>query len=107
MKWVDLSIEFVAVGSFGFKMLIFFEWEVIVLDYIYDFVDYVLLYVYYGNFEKDIKNFVVKLFEMEEFIKIVILIIDYVKVKKRSKKVVNILFDEWNVWYYVYFEGKD
>lgn len=107
MKWVDPSIELVAAGSSGPKMPTFPEWEAIVLDHTYDLVDYVSLHVYYGNPEKDTMNFVAKSLEMEEFIKTVISTIDYVKAKKRSKKVVNISFDEWNVWYHAHLEGKD
>lgn len=37
---------------------------------------------------------------MDEFIKTVISTCDYVKAKKRSKKKINLSFDEWNVWYH-------
>ncbi len=36
---------------------------------------------------------------MERFIHTIKSTADYVKAKKRSKKVMNISFDEWNVWY--------
>ncbi len=38
--------------------------------------------------------------EMDGFIKSVTAICDYVKAKKRSKKKINLSFDEWNVWYH-------
>ena len=37
---------------------------------------------------------------MDEFIKSVVCICDYIKAKKRSKHTVNLSFDEWNVWYH-------
>ena len=37
---------------------------------------------------------------MDDFIRTVISTCDYVKAKKRSKKVMNLSFDEWNVWFH-------
>ena len=37
---------------------------------------------------------------MDDFIRTVIAACDYVKAKKRSKKTMNISFDEWNVWFH-------
>jgi alpha-N-arabinofuranosidase len=37
---------------------------------------------------------------MDDFICSVIAIADYIKAKKRSKKNINLAFDEWNVWYH-------
>ena len=37
---------------------------------------------------------------MDEFISSVLSICDCVKAKKRSKKQINLSFDEWNVWYH-------
>ena len=37
---------------------------------------------------------------MEDFIYSVICAADYVKSFKRSKKTINLSFDEWNVWYH-------
>ena len=38
--------------------------------------------------------------DMDAFIQSVVSICDYVKAKKRSKKTINLSFDEWNVWYH-------
>jgi len=100
MKWVDPTIELVACGSSGKGMPTFPDWEVEILDHTYDLVDYISLHSYYGNQDNNTPNFVAKSLDMDEFIKSVKSIIDYVKAKKRSKKVVNISFDEWNVWYH-------
>ena len=37
---------------------------------------------------------------MDDFIKTVIATCDYIKAKKRSKKTMNLSFDEWNVWFH-------
>jgi alpha-N-arabinofuranosidase len=63
-------------------------------------VDYLSLHQYYGNSEGDTPNFLASSVAMEDFIKSVISICDYVKAKKRSKKTLHLSFDEWNVWYH-------
>ena len=100
MKWVDPSIELVACGSSNRAMPTFAEWEATVLDHAYDHVDYISLHQYYGNQEDDIANYLALSLEMDDFIRSVISIADYVKAKKRSKKTINLSFDEWNVWYH-------
>jgi len=107
MKWVDQSIELVVCGSSTPRMRTFPEWEATVLEHTYDLADYISLHVYFGNPDKDTPNFIAKSIEMEEFIKTVVSTCDYVKAKKRSKKKINISFDEWNVWYHAHIEGKD
>ena len=100
MKWVDPSIELVACGSSNRSMQTFADWEARVLEHTYEHVDYISLHTYYGNYENDTANFLAKSLDMDEFIKSVISICDYVKAKKRSKKTINLSFDEWNVWYH-------
>jgi alpha-N-arabinofuranosidase len=99
MKWVDPTIELVACGSSGKGMKTFAEWEATVLDLTYDNVEYLSLHSYYDNKENNTENFLAKSLDMDEFIKSVISICDYVKAKKRSKKQLYLSFDEWNVWY--------
>jgi len=106
MKWVDPSIELVACGSSGIGMPTFGDWEATVLDHTYEHVDYISLHTYYGNHEKDTANFLAKTMDMDAFIKSVIAICDYVKAKKRSKKTINLSFDEWNVWYHSHEADK-
>jgi len=100
MRWVDPSIELVACGSSNSRMPTFAEWEATVLDYTYDHVDYISLHQYYGNPDDDTANFVAKSLDMDQFIKSIISTADYVKAKKRSKKKMNLSFDEWNVWFH-------
>ena len=100
MKWVDPSIELVACGSSHALMPTFAAWEAEVLEHTYEHVDYLSLHSYYGNQKNDIKNYLAKSVGMDNFIKSVVAICDYVKAKKRSKKVLHLSFDEWNIWYH-------
>jgi len=78
----------------------FGDWEKTVLDHVYDHVDYISLHTYFANRENDVPNFLGRSLEMDRFIKTVAGICDLVKTKKKSKKTVNLSFDEWNVWYH-------
>ncbi|GHT94165.1 intracellular exo-alpha-(1-_5)-L-arabinofuranosidase 1 [Spirochaetia bacterium] len=100
MKWVDPSLELVACGSSSPGMPTFPAWESTVLEHTYDQVDFISMHQYFGNQENDVENFLAKTLDMENFIKTVISTCDYVKGKKRSKKTINLSFDEWNVWYH-------
>jgi len=100
MKWVDDSIELVACGSSTIDMPTFATWEATVLDHTYDHVDYLSLHRYYGNQKNDLKSYLAKSVDMDNFIKSVVAICDYIKAKKRSKKTLMLSFDEWNVWYH-------
>ena len=100
MKWTDNSIETVLCGSASRDMHTFGEWEATTLDLAYDKVDYLSLHIYFGNHENDTPSFLAKSMKMDEFIRSVICICDYIKAKKRSKHTVNLSFDEWNVWYH-------
>jgi alpha-N-arabinofuranosidase len=100
MKWTDPSIELVACGSASARMPTFGEWEAAVLDEAYEQIDYLSLHIYFANRENDTPNFLGRGLEMDSFIKTVTGICDYVKAKKRSRKTINLSFDEWNVWYH-------
>ena len=100
MKWVDSSIELVACGSSYIGMPTFASWEATVLGHTYDHVDYLSLHSYYNNQKNDLKSYLAKSIDMDNFIKSVVAICDYVKAKKRSKKKMYLAFDEWNVWYH-------
>ena len=100
MKWVDPSIELVVCGSSNSGMRTFPEWEATVLDYTYEYVDYISLHSYYGNPDDDTPNFLARSLDMDQLIRTVVATCDYVKAKKRSKKVMYLSFDEWNVWFH-------
>lgn len=100
MKIIDPSIELVSCGSSSEEMPTFPEWEAATLTHTYDAVDYISLHQYFGNRENDTENFLAKSLEMDRFIQTVISTCDYIKAKKRSKKTLNLSFDEWNVWFH-------
>ena len=98
MKLLDPSIELVACGSSMSTNKTFGEWERIVLEQAYGTIDYISLHQYYGGQEKGTEEFLAQSLDMEQYIRTVISLCDVAKVEKRSKKTVNICFDEWGVW---------
>ena len=100
MKWVDPEIELVVCGSSGSGMPTFAAWEATVLEHTYEYVDYLSLHSYYGNQKNDLQNYLAMSVGMDRFIKSVTAICDYIKAKKKSDKVMNLSFDEWNIWYH-------
>lgn len=100
MRWVDPTIELVAAGSSSLYMPTFASWEATVLEHTYDMVDYISIHTYYGNQTNDIGAFLAKSLDMDEFIKSVVAICDYVKAKQRKHKKIYLSFDEWNVWFH-------
>ncbi|MGD6900867.1 alpha-N-arabinofuranosidase [Bacillus infantis] len=100
MKLVDPSIELVSCGSSGSGMPTFPEWEAETLEHTYEAADYISLHQYYGNRDNDTANYLASTLDMDNFIKTVTAACDYMKAKKRSKKTMNLSFDEWNVWFH-------
>src|SRR5690554_3316561 len=108
MKWMDPSIELIACGSCtneeGHKS--FGEWDRIVLEETYDYIDYLSLHRYY-NYNPDKQLFYkmndnisdIPYFfkDLQGFLDTIISVANYVKGKKRSSKTINISFDEWGV----------
>lgn len=104
MRYVDPTIELVAVGSSNSGMPTFGEWEHTVLSHVYDEVDYISLHAYYQEHDGDAASFLASALDMDHFIESVISTADAVRARGRHTKRVNLSFDEWNVWYQ---RGKD
>lgn len=100
MRQIDPTIQLVSCGSSSSKMETFPQWESTTLSHTYDDVDFISLHQYYGNPTGDTQNFLSASMEMDAFIKTVISTCDYIKAKRRSKKTLNLSFDEWNVWFH-------
>jgi alpha-N-arabinofuranosidase len=99
MRWIDPDIELVACGSSHSEMPTYPEWDRVVLEYLYDYVDYLSLHRYYGHDDTDnTGDFLASFADMDNFIHTIISTADYVKAKKRGKKTINLSFDEWNIW---------
>ena len=100
MRLIDPDIELVSCGSSNGQMPTFPDWEAVTLSHTYDYVDYISLHTYYGNENNDSNDFLAQSDDMDGFIRTVIATCDYVKAKKRSRKTMNLSFDEWNVWFH-------
>lgn len=107
MKLIDPSIELVSCGSSFMDMPTFPQWEATTLEHNYDYVDYISLHQYYGNLNNDSNDYLAKSDDMDAFIHTVTAACDFVKAKKRSKKTMNLSFDEWNVWFHSKSEEED
>ena len=99
MRYVDPTIELVAVGSSNSGMPTFGEWEHTVLSHVYDEVDFISLHAYYQEHDGDAPSFLASALDMDHFIESVISTADAVRARGRHKKHINLSFDEWNVWY--------
>jgi alpha-N-arabinofuranosidase len=77
----------------------FGTWEATVLEEAYDLVDYISLHSYYEETDGDLGSFLASAIDMERSIDSVIASADHVGARARSRKRINLSFDEWNVWY--------
>ncbi len=98
MKRLDPSIKTVVCGSSSAEMATYTDWERIVLERAWDDVDYLSLHHYYGGQEKGTLEFLAQSEELERYLKTIISVCDVVQAKKKSRKRVDICFDEWGVW---------
>ena len=102
MKLVDPSIELVLSGSAATNLPTFPSFDAEALERAYDYVDYICLHAYYNNVPRDDLNFLARNRHMDEYIRTMTGICDYVKAKRRGRKDIMLSFDEWNVWYHSY-----
>jgi alpha-L-arabinofuranosidase len=105
MRLVDNEIELVACGSSNSRMPTFGSWESTVLEHCYETVDYVSLHAYYEELDGDPLSFLASAVDMDRFIDSVIATSDAVGARLKSRKRLNLSFDEWNVWYISRFAG--
>ncbi|MBK3570927.1 alpha-N-arabinofuranosidase, partial [Streptomyces sp. MBT62] len=99
MRQIDADVELVACGSSSQAMPTFAAWESTVLQETYDLVDYISLHAYYQPLDGDLDSFIASAVDMESFIENVVATADHVGARLKSKKKINLSFDEWNVWY--------
>ncbi|MQA06475.1 MAG: alpha-L-arabinofuranosidase [Streptosporangiales bacterium] len=105
MRLVDPGIELVACGSSNRGMPTFGEWERVVLEHTYEYVDYISLHNYYEERDGDLASFLASAVDMDAFINEVVATCDHVRALKRSTRQLKLSFDEWNVWYQQRFAG--
>ncbi|WP_392967857.1 alpha-N-arabinofuranosidase [Streptomyces sp. LN245] len=99
MRQIEPGLELVACGSSGQGMATFAEWEATVLAETYDLVDHISLHAYYEETDGDRDSFLASAVDTESFIENVVATCDHVGARLKSKKKINLSFDEWNVWY--------
>lgn len=98
MKSMDADIRLIVCGSSSAETATYTEWEKVVLDASYEFVDYIALHQYYGGQEWGTDEFLAQSLELENYIDTVINICDVVRSRKGVQRKINISFDEWGVW---------
>ncbi|WP_326799397.1 alpha-N-arabinofuranosidase [Streptomyces sp. NBC_01808] len=106
MRQIDPGLELVACGSSNQAMPTFAQWERTVLTECYDLVDYISLHAYYEEVDGDRDSFLASAVDMESFIDNVVATCDHVRARLKSKKRINLSFDEWNVWYQRRFHAE-
>ena len=100
MKLFDPKLELILCGSSNDRMPQFPAWEAEVLEHTYNTVDYLSMHCYYNNRDGDTPSFLGSSVAMDAHIAVVAKAIDFAQAKARSKKKVQISFDEWNVWFH-------
>ncbi|MGW0468534.1 arabinosylfuranosidase ArfA [Streptomyces sp. NPDC003027] len=106
MRQIDPDVELVACGSSSQAMPAFAAWEAKVLEETYELVDHISLHAYYEEKDGDRDSFLASAVDMESFIENVVATCDHVGARLKSKKKINLSFDEWNVWYMSRFEAE-
>lgn len=107
MKTADKNLELVVCGSSGSAMPTFGEWERVVLEHSYDYVDYISCHAYYQERNGDLGSYLASSLDMQYFIETVVATADHVKHKLKSKKTIQLSFDEWNIWYLDEHQASD
>jgi alpha-N-arabinofuranosidase len=99
MRQMDPDLELVVCGSSNRLMPTFGTWERVVLEHTYDDVDFISCHAYYQERDGDRGSFLASAVDMDAFIDSVIATADSVKSALRRSRIIDISFDEWNVWY--------
>ncbi|MBE1488357.1 arabinosylfuranosidase ArfA [Plantactinospora soyae] len=107
LRSAEPGLELVACGSSSSAMPTFGSWEATVLEHAYDVVDYVSCHAYYEELDGDLGSFLASAVDMDHFVDSIVATADSVGARLRSKKKINISFDEWNVWYLSRFQGQE
>ncbi len=99
MKGLDPSIETVVCGSCAYWMSTYMRWDLTVLDYCWEYVDYISAHRYSQNRRGDSAWYLAEGVEIDRILTDYAALLNYVRAVKRSQKQVYLSFDEWNVWY--------
>ena len=96
LKRLDPSLELVACGSSSRDLPTYPDWDATVLEYSYEFVDYLSVHMYLSNKANNLADYLCKSLQMDDYIQSIVATCDYIKAKKRSAKTMYLSFDEWN-----------
>ncbi|MFC7527299.1 alpha-N-arabinofuranosidase [Actinoplanes sp. GCM10030250] len=106
LRSAEPDLELVACGSSSSTMPTFGAWESTVLEHAYEEVDYVSCHAYYEEFDGDLGSFLASAVDMDHFVNSIVATADAVGARLKSKKKINLSFDEWNVWYLSRFQKQ-
>ncbi|MGW0506140.1 arabinosylfuranosidase ArfA [Micromonospora sp. NPDC003241] len=106
LRAAEPGLELVVCGSSSSGMPTFGAWEATVLEHTYDLVDYVSCHAYYEEHDGDLGSFLASATDMDHFIDSVVATADSIGARLRSKKKIQVSFDEWNVWYLSRFQNQ-
>lgn len=99
MKMVDPTVETVVCGSCAPELPTYLEWDRTVLEHCRDDVEYLSLHRYVGNEANDTPEFLAVGNTIDRQIEATYSICQAVHHARKTKKVVKLSFDEWNIWY--------
>ncbi len=99
MKMVDPSIEVVACGSCATDLPTYLDWDRKVLDHCKDDIDYISLHRYVGNSAGDTEDFLAVTKSIDDQIEAMQAVCHSVHKTRKTRRQVQLSFDEWNVWY--------
>lgn len=98
MRWVDPEVKLVGCGSATTALPTYPEWDRVVLEGLYDHIDFLSCHHYFENTTGKITDFLASGVLMDNFIHTITSTADFVKAKLRSDKTMMISFDEYNIW---------
>lgn len=98
MKMLDPDISIIACGSSKSDMKTFPDWDMTVLDQMYEIIDYLSVHQYYGGQNKGSYEFLAQSIDFDNYINTIRSAIQITKQRKHSNHEVYISLDEWGVW---------
>ncbi|MDR3690265.1 MAG: alpha-L-arabinofuranosidase C-terminal domain-containing protein [Fimbriimonas sp.] len=99
MKMTDPDLELVVCGSCAPDLPTYLHWDRTVLEHVRDDVDYISLHRYVGNEKDDTPDFLAVTKSIDEQIEETAALCRFVQRARKTRKRINLSFDEWNVWY--------
>lgn len=100
MKWTSPEIKLVAAGSSDYSPSASpYKWNRTVLEYLNEYIDYIAVHSYLGNYDNDYYKFMASPRRLEDMTQILRGQIQAVLKKNRRTRPIYVAWDEYNVWY--------